>query len=343
MCLADSEEFDATVIAQKILSTVIRTEERFGINHVVDVLRGSKAQKVIDLEHDKLTVYGIARDFSKEEITGISRLLLDKGLLAKADGEYPTLSVPAVGRAFLRNRVALRLTRLVKREETSEGSRKSHLDYDRGLFGLLRETRRVLAEEQNVPPYVVFGDVSLVQMAYFVPQSRESFSRISGVGTTKLEQYGEIFVNHIRSYAEEHGLEEKEPPTERRASRAVRRPGSTYAKTLDLFRQGLPITEIGLQRSLNERTVLGHLERLAAHGEDVDVSHLLEPERFERIKQEFERAENSWLTPIKEALGDGYSYEEIRLARLELQRSPSNSNVSLSMMASSPSSGNSGR
>ena len=89
--------------------------------------------------------------------------------------------------------------------------------------------------------------------------------------------------------------------------------------------------------------VLGHLERLAAHGEDIDVGHLLQPERFERIRLEIERAEDPWLTPIKEALGDGYSYEEIRLARLQLQRSPSSSNESRSMMASSSSSGSSGR
>ena len=343
VCLADVEEFDATVITQKILSAVIRTDERFGVNHVVDVLRGSKAKRVVDMEHDKLSVYGIARDFSKDDIKEISRLLVDKGLLAKADGEYPTLSVSASGRDFLQNRDALSLTRLKKRDDVRPRSDKSHLDYDRGLFALLRDIRRVLAEEQNVPPYVVFGDVSLVQMAYFVPQSKESFSRISGVGTTKLEQYGETFVNHIREYAYEYGLEEKEPPTERRASRAVRRPGSTYAKTFELFREGLPLGEIAFQRNLNERTVLGHLERLAAHGEDIDVGHLLQPERFERIRLEIERAEDPWLTPIKEALGDGYSYEEIRLARLQLQRSPSSSNESRSMMASSSSSGSSGR
>jgi ATP-dependent DNA helicase RecQ len=335
VCLADAEEFDATVIAQKILSAVIRTDERFGVNHVVDVLHGSRAKKVVELDHDKLSVYGIARDFTKDDIKEIVRLLDDRGLVVTADGEYPTLSVSTAGRDFLRNRDGLRLTRLRKQEDVRPRSDKSRLDYDRGLFELLRQVRRVLAEEQNVPPYVVFGDVALVQMAYFVPQNRESFARISGVGTTKLEQYGETFVNHISEYADEHGLVEKEAPTDRRASRAVRRPGSTYAKTLELFRQGFSLSQIAADRDLNERTVLGHLERLAAHGEDVDVSHLLEAERFERIKQEFERSENPWLSAIRDALGEGYSFEEIRLARLQLQRNPSNANESRSMIASS--------
>ena len=232
-CLADMEDFDATVITQKILSAVIRTEERFGVSHIVNVLRGSRAKRVIETGHDKLSVYGIARDFSKDEITSISRQLIDGGLLAKASGEYPTLSVTSAGREFLRSRANLRLTR--KKESRAERKRSadSSLDYDRGLFELLRDLRRVLAEERSVPPYVVFGDVSLVQMAYFVPQSRESFSRITGVGANKLEEYGEIFVKHIREYAEQHGLEERERPQRRSVSKSVRRPGSTYAKTLE--------------------------------------------------------------------------------------------------------------
>ena len=189
----------------------------------------------------------------------------------------------------------------------------------------------------------MFGDVSLVEMAYFLPQSGENFSRISGVGATKLEEYGEVFVKHIREYAEQHGLEEKERPLERHKSRSVRRPGSTYAKTLELFRQGLSIDETATQRELSPGTVIGHLERLAAHGEEISVGHLLDPERFNLIKQEIERSETPWMSAIRDALGDGYSYDEIRLVRLHLQRSPSNSSESRSMIASSSSSGSSGR
>ena len=343
VCLADMEEFDATIITQKILSAVIRTEERFGVSYVADVLRGSRAKRVIETGHDKLSVYGIARDFSKDEITSISRQLVDEGLLAKEKGEYPTLSVTASGREFLQSRATLRLTR--KKESRAERKRSvdSSLDYDRGLFELLRDLRRTLAEERRVAPYMVFGDVSLVQMAYFVPQSRESFSRITGVGANKLEEYGEIFVKHIREYAEQHGLQERERTSEPRKSRSVRRPGSTYAKTLGLLRQGLTLNEIATQRGLSSGTVIGHLERLAAHGERVDVSRQLEPERFDSIRQEIERSETSWLSEIRDALGDGYSYDEIRLVRLHLQRSPNNSRESRSMIDSSSSSGNSGR
>ena len=342
-CLADMEEFDATVITQKILSAVIRTEERFGVSHLANVLRGSRAKRVIETGHDKLSVYGIARDFSKDEITSISRQLIDGGLLAKASGEYPTLSVTATGREFLRSRTNLRLTRRNEREEGRDRSAKSRLDYDRELFELLRDLRRTLAEERRVAPYMVFGDVSLVQMAYFVPQSRESFSRITGVGANKLEEYGEIFVKHIREYAEQHGLEERERTSEPRKSRSVRRPGSTYSKTLGLFRQGLTIDEIATQRGLSPGTIIGHLERLATHGERIDVRRQLEPERIDRIRQELERSETPWLSAILDALGDGYFYDEVRLVRLHLQRSPNSSSESRSMIDSSSSSGSSGR
>ena len=315
VCLADTGEFDATVIAQKILSAVIRTGERFGIAHVTAVLRGSRAKKVIDAGHDKLSVYGVAPDFSRDEIRSISRQLIDVGLLAQTDGEYRTLAVTAAGREFLRSRATLRLTR--KKERANTGS----LEYDRGLFELLREVRRALAKERGVPPYVVFGDASLVQMAYFAPQSRESFARITGVGATKLEEYGEIFVKHIREYAEEHGLEERQRPLASRKSRSVRRPGSTYAKTLEMLRQGLPLTEIADRRGLSPGTVIGHLERLADHGEEIDVRHLLETERFDSIKRAFECAETPWLSEVKDALGGEYSYDEIRLARLSLTQS----------------------
>ncbi len=342
-CLADMEEFDATIIVQQILSAVIRTGERYGSAHIVNVLRGSRAKRVIEPGHDKLSVYGIARDFSKDEITTISRQLIDGGLLAKADGEYPTLSVTAAGREFLRSRATLRLTRKKEQPSGKKPEDRSRLDYDRGLFELLRELRRTLAEERGVPPYVVFGDVSLVQMAYFLPQTRESFSRITGVGAAKLEEHGEVFVKHIREYAEQHDLEEREKPLERRKTRSVRRPGSTYAKTLELFRQALSIDEIATQRGLSAGTVVGHLERLAAHGEEIDVRHQLDPERFNLIKLELERSETPWLSAIRDALGDGYSFEEIRLVRLQLQRSPSSSSESRSTIASSSSAGNSGR
>ena len=319
VCLGEWEEFDGTVIAQKILSAVIRTGERFGITHVADVLRGSRSKKIINAGHESLSVYGVARDFSRDDIRNIARQLIDKRLLAKPDGQYPTLAVTPLGREFLQSCSALRLWRKTEWTDAEEGLGKPPIDYDPGLFESLRELRRMLAQARNVPPYVVFRDASLQEMAHFLPMSKESFARISGVGEARLEQYADIFLRHIRAYAQNHGLAEKlRPPTDPTRPQAA--PGSSYMQTLDLLRQGLSPAEIAARRGLTVGTIVGHLERLAAHGEEIDVRPLIDKDRFHRIAREFERAETPWLSDVKNALGDDYSYEEIRLVRLSLRQ-----------------------
>lgn len=322
VCLAEWEEFDATVIAHNILSAVRDTGQRFGIAHVADVLRGSRSQKVIGVGHDRLSVYGIVRDFSKDDIRTIAIQLIDKRLLVKAEGRYPTLAVTALGREFLRSGDVIRLRRKHERTDGMDGTRNPPLDYDPGLFEALRKLRWRLAEERGVPPYFVFGDTSLREMAHYAPMSKESFARITGVGEVKLEQYGDIFLRCIRAYAQGHGLEESRRPSEDPSRpRGVRAPGSSYFQTLDLFRQGLSPDEIAARRGLTLGTIVGHLERLAAYGEDIDVRHLFDQSRFDRIAREFERAETPWqLSEVKNALGDDYSYEEIRLVRLSLRQ-----------------------
>ena len=213
VCLADMEEFDATVIAQKILSAVIRTGERFGAGYISQVLRGSKAERVLRLGHDNLSVYGIVNDHSDGEIREICALLLDKGLLRKTSAEYATLGVTAEGRRFLNDRDTLILSRRKKQEverETRSSRRgaRDTPDYDSGLFEQLRALRRRIASEKALPPYMVFGDATLQQMAYYIPQSEESLSRISGVGAVKLQQYGDDFLAVICEYARENALEE---------------------------------------------------------------------------------------------------------------------------------------
>ena len=319
VCLGEWEEFDATIIAQKILSAVIRTGERFGITHVADVLRGSRSKKIIGAGHETLSVYGVARDFSRDDIRNIARQLIDKRLLEKADGQYPTLAVTPLGREFLQSGSALRLWRKTEWTDAEEGLGKPPIDYDPGLFESLRELRRMLAEARNVPPYVVFRDASLQEMAHFLPMSKESFARITGVGEARLEQYADIFLRHIRAYAKNHDLVEKRrPPTDPTRPQAA--PGSSYMQTLDLFRQGLSPAEIAARRGLTLGTIVGHLERLAAHGEEIDVRPLIDQDRFHRIAREFERTETPWLSEVKNALGDDYSYEEIRLVRLSLRQ-----------------------
>ena len=200
-CLTAREEIDATEIGQKILSAVIRTGERFGVNHVSAVLRGRKTKRVVDLKHDELSVFGVAQDCADAELKVIVGLLLVGGLLVKNGTEYPTLAVTEAGRGTLRQREKITLTRPKKGEVESAPVRDAvDAEYDRGLFEALRDLRARIAAQKGVPAFVIFHDVRLQQIALHFPQTRDGFSRVSGVGAAKLEQYSEDFLVVIRGY-----------------------------------------------------------------------------------------------------------------------------------------------
>ena len=221
-CLVPKEEFDATIIAQKILSAVYRTGGRFGINHVISVLRGGNTKAIRQRSHNELSVYGIAKEFSTGELKEIAGLLIAKGLLAKNSGDYTTFRLSESGRTFLKNRESLTLAMPKREEEKASSATRAALDYDQALFDLLRELRRRLASERQVPPYIIFNDVTLQQMAYYLPQTRDSLSQISGVGAKKLEDLGETFLSEIIAYAQSRNLEERDFPVQPRQPGAIR-------------------------------------------------------------------------------------------------------------------------
>ncbi|MCY3707863.1 MAG: DNA helicase RecQ [Caldilineaceae bacterium] len=317
-CLVPREEFDATIIAQKILSAVYRTQGRFGINHVISVLRGANTKTIRQWDHKKLSVYGIAKEYSVNELKEIAGLLVAEGLLYKNNQEFPTFGVSKAGMKFLTNRDSLVLTRLKREEEKASSASRAVLDYDQALFDALRDLRSHLAAERNVPPYMIFGDLTLQQMAYYVPKSLESLSRISGVGSMKLEQLGDAFLSAIVAHARIHKLEERDVPV-RQTKKKIRevQAGSTYDQTKQLLQQGLSIEEIAQKRGFAISTIASHLDRLVRAGEKLDLSPLLPPqERFEKIKEALVQTGGEFLSPAKEVLGDEYSYEEIRIVWL---------------------------
>ena len=327
MCLAEHEDFDATIIAQKIMSAVIRTGERFGVGYIAQVLRGSKAERVLRLGHDKLSVYNIVDDYTDDDIREISGMLLDRGLLYKNSEEYATLGVSEGGRAFLKDRERLILSRPKRSEPDSEGKAirsRGVLEYDRALFEKLRALRRRIASEKAVPPYVVFGDATLQQMAHYIPQNLNSLSRISGVGAVKLKQYGDEFLAVICEYARENNLEDCTEPirnSRNRPTSASRSNGraSTYESTKLLIEQGYSIRQIAGERDLSVNTIVAHVEMLVQRGELLDLDPLLpRNHRLECIQDAFEKVGYTRLAPVKELLGDEFSYEEIRLVRAYL-------------------------
>ena len=321
ICLAEREAFDATEIAQKILSAVIRTGERFGLTHVIQVLRGSRARRVMSLGHDRLSVHGIANGYSTPELQEIAGLLEAAGLLRRHGDKFRIFLVTPAGRDFLRRRETLTLTR-VKPAVREAPRHDERLDFDRDLFRQLCEVRVRLARNRNVPPYVIFGDRSLQEMAYYLPQDREGFLRMSGVGHVKLREFADDFLPVIRGHADARGLKPRLKPAHTQGRRQdIGRAGSTHSQTRDLFLRGLSIAEVSQRRGLSEQTIISHLEGLIRAGETLPIERELPPPgRVARIEAAFRQA-NSWhLSLARELLSEDYSYPELQVVRAWMEQ-----------------------
>ncbi len=318
-CLSDT--FDATVISQKILSAVIRTGERFGSTYIAQVLRGASIKRVEELGHDSLSVFGIVDDYSVPALRELMTMLVSRGLL-DLGGEYPTLSVTPEGREFLRSREEIRLPTL--NSHSDRPSRQTvDLEYDQVLFEKLRKIRTRLSAELGVPPYVIFGDAPLKEMAHYYPHSVDSFLKISGVGQKKMQDFGPEFLEVIRSHAEDNGLKEVPIGRARSASGKRRRAtgSDTLSQTRELARQGHSLASIAELRELSPVTIEGHLAELIEAGAVSDPSPYLPDEaRIEEIRSAFEILGDAPLKPVKDHLGDGFEYGELRLARAFLRR-----------------------
>ena len=207
-CLEPPESWDATEAAQQALSCVYRTGQRFGVGYVVDVLRGKDDDRIRRFRHDRLSTFGIGADLDAQQWRSVVRQLVARGLLSVDVEKYGSLKLTAAARPVLRGEATVEL----RRDAILQGKpRRSREARERAqpvlgaesqtLFDALRAHRRVLAGEQGVPPYVIFHDASLVEMAERRPRSLDEFAAIPGVGATKLERYGDTFIEVIRAHA----------------------------------------------------------------------------------------------------------------------------------------------
>ena len=201
-CLDPPEPYDATEAARKVLSCVYRVGQSFGVRHVVDVLRGADNERIRKFDHGRLSTYGIGMEFSAAEWMSIIRQLIHRGYLVQDIAAYSVLKLTPRALALLRGEETLELARPRVREKPVKKKRKAGpagelSNDDQRLFETLREIRKQLAEEQGVPPYVIFGDVSLLEMSRQRPVTPDEFLEISGVGQVKLERHGAVFLEAI--------------------------------------------------------------------------------------------------------------------------------------------------
>ncbi len=323
-CLSPRETFDGTLAAQKFLSCVFRIREKngfgVGLNHVVEVLTGADTEKIRKWNHAQLSTFGIGKEHSRPEWAAIGRELIRLGYVRQTADKFSVLELTNTGAAVLKSRATVKLTKPAVAPET-----KTHhvgeITCDEVLFERLRELRKKLADERDVPAYIIFSDVSLRQMARNYPESENDFARISGVGEKKLREFGEVFLNEIalhlatnprQIFAEESFVE----PLIRKAGL-----NDTTRETLRRFRAGESVEQIAAARGFAASTIYGHLATAIEAGENIDVNELLDAEAQEQIAAAFQKFGFGNIGGARESLGNKFDYGLFRIFRAAKSRS----------------------
>jgi len=315
---------DVTDAALTFLSTVHRTGEMFGAGHIIDVLRGSRNQRVLRYHHDRLPTYDAGKEHSPAAWRRLAEAFIRQRLLDQ-DMEHGSLRLTAPGRAVLDG------ARVMVPVETAQGATAVAAEaaaqavHDPGLFELLRALRREIADAADLPPYMVFSDRSLVEMATYYPQSPQRFLDTHGVGQRKLAAYGDRFLEVIRTYCAERGLVERVKrgevaprPTPLAASAGARR--SRWQEVGEAFAAGQTIEQLMALYDVKQSTIAAHLSQYVRSGGTLDPARILAlskltREEQARVLETMSELGAERLSPIFEALGGTISYDELHVLR----------------------------
>ncbi|WP_334471569.1 ATP-dependent DNA helicase RecQ [Arsenophonus sp. PmNCSU2021_1] len=202
ICLDPPKRYDGLIDAQKVLSCIYRTGQRFGIGYIVDILRGANHQRIREFDHDKLPVYGLGKEQSHEHWVSVCRQLIHMGLVNQNIAHFSALQLTEAARPILRGEVPLQLAvaRVLSKKSRNQQNKNYQGHYDKKLFAKLRQLRKVIANEENIPPFVVFNDATLIEMAERCPVGPNELLLINGVGQRKLARFGEAFMTLIRDH-----------------------------------------------------------------------------------------------------------------------------------------------
>jgi ATP-dependent DNA helicase RecQ len=320
-CLSPRATFDGTLAAQKFLSCVYRIREKngfgVGLNHVVEVLTGADTEKIRKWDHAQISTYGIGKEHSRSEWAAIGRELVRLGFLRQTTDKFSVLELTNAGGAALKERRKITLTKPAVVPETKV-HHVGEISCDEVLFDRLRQLRKQLADERDVPAYIVFSDVALRQMARNYPQTESEFARISGVGEKKLREFGEIFLGEIAAYlqtnarqifADESFTAPAAPPPSRSSL------GDSARETLRRFRAGNSVEQIARERDVTTGTIYGHLAEGIERGEPVDLQRVFTVTELAEVAAAFGRNGFGALGPVFEALGGKIDYGRLRIFR----------------------------
>ena len=325
VCLHKPVLKEATIIAQKILSAVARLKESFGARYVVDVLRGSSNEKMRE-EHKSLSVYGIGKDTAKEEWLHYAKELLHYEYVKQTDGQYPVLQLTDKGKAVLFKKEPVYLSAPVNIEIAKEPVIFQQHDYEKELFEKLKQLRNKIAHEENVPPYIIFSDSTLLDLATYLPLTQSDILKVSGFGAFKAEKYGSSFLELVQDYCIAYKLQTriqlKEPKRERKQKNgsATERPSDTKRATYEMYKSGKTIVEIAAERELSYNTIETHLSFYILKGE-LAINDFVEVYKQETVAKAASLFGTESLKVLKDNLPEEISYGEIRMTLAEMERS----------------------
>ena len=314
-CLDDSEMVDITLEAQKILSCIFRADERFGVSLIMQVLRGSRNKRVLQFGLDKISTYGIMKEYKEATIREIIMTLISRGYIITSLDKFPVLKLSKTSKEVLKGQVKvfhkkhLMQVKTPKKTKANLGELMENFDHE--LFEKLREVRYSLSSEKGIAPFMIFHDSSLREMASFLPIDKDSFLKIKGVALKKYESYGEDFLTIIKEYVEKNGktsidIVKKDIVREDLKER--------YENTYKAYLEGHSLEEIAKIRNFTPTTILEHLSKCEENDRDVDWSRFIrDPKLEEDILEVIKRVGVEKLKPIKDELPEYIGYDDIKL------------------------------
>jgi ATP-dependent DNA helicase RecQ len=305
-CLETVETWDGTLAAQQALSCIYRTGQRFGVAYLIDVLQGKATDRIITAAHDKQSTFGIGKNLDEQQWSSVFRQLVARGLVAVNFEHFGILQLTDSSRPILRGEQQLILRKDIKPEKSKLGkktsSRATQATGKTQLWDALRAKRREIADAQDIPPFVIFHDATLMAMLEAKPTNRQQLALISGVGNRKLELYGDQFLTVISQFSSHnHAI------------------ADTVAESVNLFRLGYNIAQIAQKRAFKEETIYNHLSQALEQGllklEDVIDLPKQEIKQIEEVLLSLPEEQRNTLKPVYEAFDGQYSYSVLRCVR----------------------------
>lgn len=304
---------DITLPAQKFMSCIKRTGERFGAAHIIAVLRGSREKRVLELGHHTLSTYNIGADLSEKQWLALARQLIRLGYVHQ-DPEHRGLRLTPPGFEVLKNRTPITGQLSPPEKPATEAAPAAAPAHDPALFDLLRQTRKELADTAGVPPYIILPDQALVDMATYFPHTPASLLTMTGVGQVKASSFGAPFLKVIAAYCRARGLTERPKATSRRTDETNRR----YMQVGRAYAAGASLADLQRTYGVSADTVLGHLLSYVLAGHplavraDVPALSGLTPSEQAEVRQAFAQVGWRFLKPVFEHLHGRFDYPALR-------------------------------